>query len=390
VVFWVGSVEPALKKSGASSRSLTIDAFRGIAAAGVMVQHLLLSWSDPIVKTWHAAVYYTPLEALFSDGKFIRIFFVLSGFVMFLPFERKTSFSWSQFYSRRFWRIYPAFAAAVLISIIVHFLIVDPHAVQTTTAWFAVEGHSGHVTWELLLQLLCFTGTAASIKINCVTWSLVEEVRVILLFPILAYCVRLSGTATLATTIFASIIATAAYPIVGETGYFITAESSLGAVCATLHFLPLFVIGMVMAQRLDLFSDVFARSNVWQRSALWFLAFVLVRRQQEYIAGFAAALLIFLSMRTHFVSRALQFAPLLWLGRISYSLYLIHMPIIVATLHVLDGIVPIEYALLAAGINALAIANLFANLIEHPFIERSRHPSPRAVPQLWPTHTSLA
>jgi peptidoglycan/LPS O-acetylase OafA/YrhL len=286
---------------------------------------------------------------------------------------------------RRFWRIYPAFVAAICISVLVHFSIADPTSVGATTTWFAVDGHPAHLSWELLLQLLCFTGTAGSIKINCVTWSLVEEVRVILLFPLLAYAVKRSGSLTLAVVILASMIATAAYPIIGEKGYFITAETRIGSLCATLHFLPLFIIGMVLAQRLELFSDAFAKANRWQSAALWLLAFVLIRRQQEYIAGPAAGLLIFLSMRTAIVARAMAVRPLQWLGRISYSLYLVHMPLIAATLHALDGIVPIEYGLMIACVNAVTIANLFANLIESPFIARSRTVKPLPLERFrWP------
>ena len=354
------------------ARSSTIDAFRGIAAICVVVQHLLLSWPDPIVETLHAAVYYTPLEALFSDGKFIRIFFVVSGFVMFTPLAKAGPFSWRQFYVRRFWRIYPVFAAVVAISVCVHFLLPDPGSLAGATAWFNAEAQQEKVTVASVLQILLFAGTEDAIRLNCVTWSLVQEVRVILLFPLLAYWVSRSGSLTWIGVCAASMVASHIYPLAGETRFFITAETPLGSLCTTLHFMPLFVIGMILAQRLELFSDLLALTTTMQRVLLWCVAFVLIRRTQEYIAGPAAALLIFMAMRTPWVARALSVEPLQWLGKISYSLYLLHIPVLALTLHVLNGILPISQGLLVAGLLSLLFAHVFEERVATLFAYKKR------------------
>jgi peptidoglycan/LPS O-acetylase OafA/YrhL len=359
------------------ARSSTIDAFRGIAAICVVVQHLLLSWPDPMVQTLHAAVYYTPLEALFSDGKFIRVFFVVSGFVMFAPLAKAGPFSWREFYVRRFWRIYPVFVAAVAISVCVHFLLPDPGTLAGATAWFSAEAQQETVTVASVMQILLFAGTEDAIRLNCVTWSLVQEVRVIILFPLLAYCVRKSGTMTWIWVCAVSMVASHIYPLIGETRFFITAETPLGSLCTTLHFLPLFVIGMILAQRIELFSDLLALTTTTQRVLLWVAAFVLIRRSQEYIAGPAAALLIFMAMRTPWVARALSVQPLQWLGKISYSLYLLHIPVLALTLHVLNGVLPISQGLLVAFMMSLLFAHVFEERLAMLFAYKKRGKIPR-------------
>jgi peptidoglycan/LPS O-acetylase OafA/YrhL len=342
-----------------SGRSSTIDAFRGLAAFCVVVQHLLLSWPDQIVQTLHSALYYTPLEALFSDGKFIRIFFVISGFVMFLPLAKPGKFNWSQFYVRRFWRIYPAFVASVLIALAVDLFLPQPLVLPNATAWFNHEAQPADINWRVLFEVLAFAGTPDSLKINCVTWSLVLEARVILVFPLLAFGVLRSGSLTLVLVGLASVIATAVYPMVGETGYFISARTPLGALCSTLHFLPLFVIGMVLAQRLEFFIDLIGCLKRPARIVLWVAAFVLIRRSQEYIAGPGSALLILMCLRSGLASRALSIAPLQWLGKISYSLYLLHIPVLVLILHVFDGVFAMPTNLLIALGMSLVVSHMF-------------------------------
>ena len=176
---------------------------------------------------------------------------------------------------------------------------------------------------------------------------------------------------------------TALYPQLGEAGYFITAETNTGALCSTLHFLPLFVIGMVLAQRLDLFSDLFTFATPLQRLALWLVAFILVRRSQEFTAGLATALLIFLSMKTELVVRAMRNELLQWLAKISYSLYLLHIPILVLTLHLLNGVVSNSFGLMVAFVLSLAISHLFENYVVAFFVAAGRTsyklPSPNCV-----------
>ena len=291
---------------------------------------------------------------------------------MFAPLAKVGDFSWPQFFVRRFWRIYPVFVAAVAISVAVHFFLPDPGTLTGTTKWFKAEAQQETVTLASVLQLLLFAGTEDAIRLNCVTWSLVQEVRVIILFPLLAYCVRKSGSLSWIAVCMASMVASHIYPLAGEMRYFITAETPVGSVCTTLHFLPLFVIGMILAQRLELFSDLLAQTTTMQRVLLWCVAFVLIRRQQEYIAGPAAALLIFMSMGTPWVARALAVDTFQWLGRISYSLYLLHIPVLAVTLHALNGLLPISQGLLIAFVASLVFAHVFEDRVASLFAYKKR------------------
>jgi peptidoglycan/LPS O-acetylase OafA/YrhL len=353
----------AAGNSKSTPRFPALDGIRGICAVGLVIQHLLLTWPDPIVRQLHMAVYYTPLEALFSDGKFIRIFFVMSGFVLFLPLLAGGRDNWHHFYVRRMRRLFPAFLAAIVLSAVIHIALPQPLYLASATPWFNEEAQQTRVSLLSFLQTLTLMGTSDSIRLDCVVWSLVHEVRIILLFPLLAWLIRRNDLWSLAGSFAVSLIASAIYTAIGEKGFFTTAETLVGTVCVTLHYLPLFVTGMVMAKRFDALASAMDGLQPLAKLALWVLAFVLVRRQQEYIAGPASALLILLCLRSGYAGRLLCARPLEWLGKISYSLYLLHIPMLILVVHVFNGVLPLGANLLIAFAVALAVSHVFDRTI---------------------------
>ncbi len=88
--------------------------------------------------------------------------------------------------------------------------------------------------------------------------------------------------------------------------------------------------------------------------------------------GLGAALMIALALGSPAWSRGLQRRPLLWLGRISYSLYLTHNIVLLAVVHafhpMLDG--PALVALVVVA--SLLVADLGYRLVEAPSIRLGR------------------
>lgn len=86
-----------------------LEALRGFAAIYVVVHHLGL-------------VKYTKLGYLASQGQAaVMLFFVLSGFVIFLSVDRiqsPSSFQWKPYFVKRLRRIYPVFLVALLLAYI--------------------------------------------------------------------------------------------------------------------------------------------------------------------------------------------------------------------------------------------------------------------------------
>src|SRR3954469_15102112 len=84
-----------------------LDGLRGIAAASVMVYHYT---------AWYPFLHGFDLTPAFPYGIFgVELFFVISGFVIFMTLERTRSLG--QFAAARFARLYPAFLASMLASL---------------------------------------------------------------------------------------------------------------------------------------------------------------------------------------------------------------------------------------------------------------------------------
>jgi peptidoglycan/LPS O-acetylase OafA/YrhL len=93
----------------------------------------------------------------------------------------------------------------------------------------------------------------------------------------------------------------------------------------------------------------------------------LARAPRDYITGAGSALIIITAISSPFLRRLLTTRPVQFLGEVSYSLYLVHMPI---TLFTISWVFPpTRSALLCASISligSLAIATAFRRWIEIP------------------------
>jgi peptidoglycan/LPS O-acetylase OafA/YrhL len=82
--------------------------------------------------------------------------------------------------------------------------------------------------------------------------------------------------------------------------------------------------------------------------------------------GLAAALIIALSIVDGRAARILMSPVARYLGRISYSLYLLHLVVIVAVIHAVGGAWPLPLAILAAIPLAIIGADISQRFIEAP------------------------
>lgn len=160
-----------------------LDGLRAIACLGVLIYHLnVISagigvWG-PVYNIHDIVGTLTFIsQALGNSGHSgIYLFFVLSGFLLFLPYAKSLLFdspwpSLRRFYLRRIFRIVPAYYATVfLVALFLHPAFL----------------HASH--WHDLWLLLTFRmGLSLSGQLNGVFWTLAIEFQFYLLLPILAW-----------------------------------------------------------------------------------------------------------------------------------------------------------------------------------------------------------
>src|SRR5688572_30321030 len=98
-------------------RLTSLDGLRGIAALAVVFNHIFLVIAPGQAPWW---MDYTPLYYFFAGRKAVILFFILSGFVLALPYIHGTPPRYREYLIRRFCRIYLPFAAAICLSALLY------------------------------------------------------------------------------------------------------------------------------------------------------------------------------------------------------------------------------------------------------------------------------
>jgi peptidoglycan/LPS O-acetylase OafA/YrhL len=356
-------------------RIKSLDGIRGLAAFVVMLSHLadtapaffqphppftsIEFWTSPF-----AVLKYTPLRILVAGRAAVLIFFVLSGFVLYLSVRQGNSYG--SYLTRRATRIYLPFAFSIFFAAILY-TIADPKVVASLSDWVNFQNWTDAPTLAYLASNLLMSGVPEFPTLNSPSWSLVHEMRISIIFPLLVILLGYHywGTIAVATIVSASALA---FPFADPIAY--TIELSIGYVC-------FFVAGAALAMRAREVVGTIKSLPNWLVMLLWLLAGTLLISPMNYnlnslAPGLGAVLLISLCISSQIASRFLESGIAMWLGRISYSLYLIHVPIILAVLHLGAGQLPLPVLwMIAVGIS-LPLAEICNRTIEQPAIRLGR------------------
>jgi peptidoglycan/LPS O-acetylase OafA/YrhL len=360
---------------------LFLDGLRGLAALFVTTHHM---WLQLWPQTYHLLPTGLMLYATgwLGYGHFgVTAFIVLSGFSLALAAAKRdplTKVDNKSFYMRRARRILPPYYFALVISCLLAMTIVRK---TTGTHWdvslpVTLPGVLSHL---FMMQDLFYVS-----QINHVFWSVALEWKLYFLFPLLvASCYK-----------FGPFKTTAAAVALGYAGVVLLHATPYKDF--PIHFVGLFAMGIAAALL------VFSRRPDWQslsRSPIvtWVCAaslfIVLAFSWTHFLRGFfyidvfvgliTVAALMRMSMgRWPVLRRTLESRPLAFVGSFSYSLYLIHAPLIQLVwqylLHPLGFSRNAEFVLLFVLGTPLILAcsYLFYLGCERPFLpSRSRTPA---------------
>ena len=289
---------------------------RGIAACGVVLYHARLATGPT---DWWAG------EHLFLHAwLFVDMFFILSGFILGKKYSRgfvRGSLSGLAGESGRFWvkravRIYPNYFAWLLIAVLVQ-QVIRLHQGEP----LQLDGEAG---LSLLLHLaLVQTVLGAPIIWNLPLWSITVEMFAYLAFPLLARLRRLGAWADLA--LIGGGLAVAAAISLSDTLDVVQGGESL------LRGLAGFSIGLGLSGRSSPLAGRLARGGALSlaqiAAALATLAAICWDMEIVAVVGFVA-LVWTCSINQGALCRLLSLSVPHFLGRISFSLYLAHMPVL--------------------------------------------------------------
>jgi peptidoglycan/LPS O-acetylase OafA/YrhL len=314
----------------------------------------------------------------------VSVFICISGFCLMLPVARGDGTLQGgaiHFFKRRARRILPPYYAALLLSLLLIATIIGK---PTGTLWdvcIAIR-QTDIVSHLLLLQHFFGTG-----RINYAFWSISLEWQIYFFFPLFVVAFRRLGPVT--TLGLALAVGYALTLLIGPSHERIER--------ANLHYIGLFVLGMVAAQVAFGKGDRIARIRT---GFPWAIAAAALVALQVTLLGYwgwansmrhhwplldllsactAGCLLVTATIgNTAGVRSLFSIKPLVWVGKISFSLYLIHAPVIqvfwqyvIYPLH-LSG-TPAFAALGLIGVPLMLLAaRVFYRYFEAPFTTAAR------------------
>jgi peptidoglycan/LPS O-acetylase OafA/YrhL len=365
-----------------SKRLTSLDALRGVAAFWVVLHHCWASSAAAIALG--PALRLTPLRLLWGARPPVIFFFVLSGFVLTLPFLRARARKppYVSFIVQRACRIYLPFAASIAFSLAAAILL---GAGPTPGATALFNDIWGAVSLRLVAAHLLMTGVIGETNLNSPMWSLVQEMRVSVIFPLLVALAVAAGWKRMglaAAGVFGAAWLSLHYLGQDAFGYY-AAVSPAASVLLTAYFLLPFVIGITLAIHREALVAAFRSAGPRRKAMLWAAsaAALLVPPLSAGVDLFyslGAGILIVLVLGTPAAATALGAPPLQWLGRVSYSLYLIHIPVLAAAVHLLRAHVPLEWIIAAVPLLSLLAAQAMFRLVEAPSIRLGRRLAERA------------
>jgi len=329
----------------ASPRLEGLDALRGIAAVSVMLYHYTSRYG------WWFPVPPPRASLVFPHGNFgVELFFIVSGFVIFMTLERSRSLA--DFLMFRFARLYPAYWAVLSFTIVL----------SAGTGSIGAGGHDPAGDWlRIAANTTMLPALFGQLAIDGSYWSLFYEVWFYLLAGYVWFAVR-PRRPELCCAIW--LVVSLLFRGVQDSGYC----RALGQL-ANAPFSDLFTIGIMLYQVrtaranlstwavLGLAVEVTFSAPDVALSGLSRMGYPLV------VAGLAGS--VWLASGPGLWVRPV--APLRFLGRISYPLYLVHQAVgflIIARLE--DRGLGADLAVALTAAYAIGVAWVISMTVEFP------------------------
>jgi peptidoglycan/LPS O-acetylase OafA/YrhL len=385
-------------KADETRRLPQLDALRGLAALSVVFSHYVELYFDTASPTLESvAVFFqylalTPVSALWGGMQAVLLFFVLSGFVLTLMLENSRT-GWGAYAIKRVFRLWLPYIVAIGFAVAM-ILLFGSRQIPELGIW--VNDFLGvTVTAPAVLDHALFIGHFDYKPFDFVIWSLVHEMRISLIFPLLLIIVSaMPWKRALFAFFLLSGVSIVAYHLVLLSPY-----PLFSTYPATLHYVFFFVIGIVLAQHRDGVIRWYAALTLTQRvllGAAGFASYTFFSHlpvalgiktglfvQWLGVPGVVIAMIF--ALASPIAGMVLRHPLAVYLGKISFSLYLYHGIIMLAALNIGYGRIPLPLLELIMFIVTLVISTLSYRFVELPSIRAGR-----AVAALWQRRLSTS
>ena len=316
-------------------RFTEIDALRGIAAIIVVLYHYIILYDE---KFGHIKENYIEI---FSFGHYgVQLFFIISGFVIYMSVLKVRSTS--DFLTKRAIRLYPTYIFAIIVT----FAVVGISSLGTLKTGAA----------DMLVNLTMFQDFFGFKNVDGVYWSLRVELTFYLLMAMLLVF-KLERKVMIFTGLW--LLVSAAIQLTN--GIVDTEMTSLLEKFSMSNYCQMFIIGIM-------FYYIWQHGNHLKYTLMIFAAVVYDFSFEGFTNGMFT--LFFIGVFYLILNDKMQWLKsdtLVYLGALSFPLYLIHQNIGYIIIHKLEsmGYMHEVFLIIPIGIS-LILAHLILHYVEKP------------------------
>lgn len=354
-----------------------LDGLRGIAALVVVVFHVSLVARPYVDSNTVGDLWWwisdSPLKIATAGTQAVLLFFVLSGLVVALPALR-SGFSWKKYYASRFVRLYIPSWAALAVAAVLIFVVHRSASSVVSGSWVeSTNARSTPIGTLLADATLMKVGNSA----DNVLWSLRWEILFSVLLPIFV----------IAAVLVRRFWIPAIVVCVALTAF------AQGSHTDPLMYLPIFFIGTLMALHLTEIQD-WSRARgrgFWAATLVLSLACVIGSQTLHFaipgntvgghilwgLVGLGCAGIIFCAIGSASIGYALSRRVPQFLGRNSFSLYLVHVPILATLAYALGDAQWWIVGIIGVPVS-IGVAVVFRRFVELPSYRLARAIGTRA------------
>ncbi|MDQ0975381.1 peptidoglycan/LPS O-acetylase OafA/YrhL [Neobacillus niacini] len=360
-----------------------LDSLRGLAALSVVFGHMYLIYDETILSK--LLFEYGPLRATIASNEAVTLFFVLSGFVLSLPFYDKRKFNYGGYLVKRISRIYVPYIFAIFIAFILRGIFYTEN-IKGLSNWFNINW-SFSININTVIDHIILIKTFSS-NLNNVVWSLVHEMRISLIFPlIMMIIVRLDYKKGIVFSIGVSIVSVIYFNLLNP--LFLGTE-----LYVSLHYCSMFIIGALIAKHREKIINLISNLTIRIKIILFLIGILLFLYAHpsfvlniiitdfepfyrtvidSWFTSIGAGILIIFSVSSLNLARILKNKMIRHIGKISYSLYLSHLPILLSCIHFLNDMLPMWVILCIAIIATIIVSSIMYYFVENSAIKLGKY-----------------
>jgi peptidoglycan/LPS O-acetylase OafA/YrhL len=358
-----------------------LDSLRGFAALQVLFGHCIiansgLAFFKQPTKPSNFVEHFVnfPFHFFWSDSQAVILFFVLSGFVLALPYysERKTEPRYFPFFFKRIIRLYLPCFFVICISLLMRYILYNPNIMIDAGEWVK-RMWTYPINQEFLFNILILKPSYLD-HVDGALWSLNPEIKLSLILPFFSLLIKkLSKVQSIGFLLVYVII---------YHGLVRLHFQDFWPDFVTLYYLTYFLIGVILCKyRDELIKAADSTSQIatilllilavylytFQFSFWWLYEplFNIGSKITDQLASIGGSIILIYAISNKF-KRFYNHKFSIYLGKLSFSIYLIHTIVITSFFYLLSSYLQPWLIVIISFFTAFPIAWLFYVLIERP------------------------